>query len=395
MARRARTLRVGHALVMSRPVQPEPDIALGGARWLWIAFALGWLLVLAVAFAKVIEQRATLDLLPFVAVLVMSSLVAVLYVWLTLHEGLAQLDQPAPAATPRQVGLLAAMTALIVALIVVAPHHSWWWIFQHPIIAAGLLLPPARAVVVAGALLGLGLGSNFIVIGHVDPMLLIQIAFGASAVAIRQLTITVAQLQATRRELAHLAVAEERLRIGRDLHDLLGHSLSAIVLKTELAGRLLHVAPEKAAAELADVQSTARDSLAHVREVVAEYRQPTLDAELTAARDLLAAAGIAVTVDVSSAALPTALDGLLAWAVREGVTNVVRHSRARNCNIRVGRRGGHARVAVTDDGLANGAKGSGGTGLTGLAERAAKQGGQLQAGPLPEGGFRLALEVPL
>src|SRR4030095_4781477 len=104
---------------------------------------------------------------------------------------------------------------------------------------------------------------------------------------------------------------------------------------------------------------------------------------------------IAVTVDVSSAALPAALDGLLAWAVREGVTNVVRHSRARNCNIRVGRRGGHARVAVTDDGLATGAKGAGATGLTGLAERAAKQGGQLQAGPLPEGGFRLALEMPL
>src|SRR5690606_33830201 len=130
--------------------------------------------------------------------------------------------------------------------------------------------------------------------------------------------------------------------------------------------------------------------LRQVRAAVAEYRRPALTSELAAAQELLAAAGIAATVNHSAGPLPPELDGLLAWAVREGVTNVIRHSRARRCAIRVSQVHGLAQVEVTDDGhgMAPGALSSG-SGLAGLAERAVAHGGRLQAGPRPEGGFGL------
>src|SRR4029453_17014353 len=130
------------------------------------------------------------------------------------------------------------------------------------------------------------------------------------------------------------AVNEERLRFARDLHDLLGHSLSTIVLKSELAGRLVARAPGRAAAEIADVERTARDALQQGRAGVGGYRGPSLVSDRAAARELLAAADIDARIDPSPTALPPAADGLLGWAVREGVMNGVRHSRARPGPIR-------------------------------------------------------------
>jgi two-component system sensor histidine kinase DesK len=226
-------------------------------------------------------------------------------------------------------------------------------------------------------------------------MLLVQLAFAAGAIAIRQLTINVAQLHAARAALARQAVDRERLRFARDLHDLLGHSLSLVILKSELAGRLLPASPARAAVEIADVERTARESLRQVREAVAGYRQPVLERELAAARELLAAAGIGHRVEDSAGPLPAALDGLLAWAVREGVTNVIRHSRARVCEIRVDRSRGAVRLVVADDGGgAAEASTNGGHGLTGLAERAAAHGARIEAAPRPEGGFRLLVSAP-
>ena len=227
-------------------------------------------------------------------------------------------------------------------------------------------------------------------------MFLLQITFGGSAVAFRHLTATVAQLRRAREELARAAVDEERLRFARDLHDLLGHSLSTIVLKSELAGRLVPRATGRAAAEIAEVERTARDALQQVRAAVAGYRRPSLVSELAAARELLAAAGIDARIDSSPTALPPAADGLLGWAVREGVTNVVRHSRARSCTIRLARREGRATAEIVDDGSGSGAAGSGGgCGLAGLIERATAEGGHVDAGPMADGGFRLVVDVPL
>ena len=146
------------------------------------------------------------------------------------------------------------------------------------------------------------------------------------------------ELQAARRELADLAVAEERARIARDLHDTLGHSLSVIALKSELARRVLPDDPARAAAEIGDVERVAREALASVRDTVSGYRQPTLAMELAGARAALTAAGIDGDVEPAPEGLPREVDAVLGWAVREGVTNVLRHSDAARARIRVDRR---------------------------------------------------------
>ena len=208
-------------------------------------------------------------------------------------------------------------------------------------------------------------------------------------------------LQAARQELAVLAVAEERNRIARDLHDTLGHSLSVIALKSELARRILPDDPVRAASEMADVERVSREALASVRETVSGYRQPSLAIELAGARAALTAAGISASVEPAPDGLPRDVDTVLGWAVREGVTNVLRHSEASNARIRVLSDGAFRAVEVTDDGRgrpdAPPAAGPPrpGVGLAGLRERAARLGGSVDAGPLPDRGFRLVVAVPL
>ena len=207
------------------------------------------------------------------------------------------------------------------------------------------------------------------------------------------------ELQAARRDLAELAVAEERNRIARDLHDTLGHSLSVIALKSELARRLLPDDPSRADAELADVERVTREALASVRETVSGYRQPSLAIELAGARAALAAAGITGEVEPAPEGLPRNVDAMLGWAVREGVTNVLRHSDATTARIRIIADGSSRAVEVVDDGRGlppdDGAPdGRAGVGLAGLRERAASLGGRVEAGPLPDYGFRLLVAVP-
>jgi two-component system sensor histidine kinase DesK len=206
------------------------------------------------------------------------------------------------------------------------------------------------------------------------------------------------ELIAARRELADLAVAEERNRIARDLHDTLGHSLSVVTLKSELARRLLPDDPARAAIEITDVEHVARDALASVRETVAGYRQPSLARELAGARAALAAAGIEATVEPAPDGLPRDVDALLGWAVREGVTNVLRHSEASSARIAVLVEGMSGAVEVVDDGRGAEATADGrgsGSGLAGLRERTQRVGGAVEAGPLGERGFRLRVSVPL
>jgi len=217
------------------------------------------------------------------------------------------------------------------------------------------------------------------------------------------------ELRAEREDLVRVAaVAEERLRIARDLHDLLGHSLSLVVLKSELAGRLVHVAPERAATEIGDVETVARKALEEVREAITGYRQPSLARELAGAREMLAA-GIELLfagAEPPAGELPQPAETILGWAVREGVTNVIRHSRARQCSMSLSRTPTHMYFEVSDDGRASpssasvsmtGASDSGstGNGLRGLAERVTAAGGTFEAGPRAGGGFRLAASIPL
>jgi two-component system sensor histidine kinase DesK len=240
---------------------------------------------------------------------------------------------------------------------------------------------------------------------------------GLFAYSAERRNVLIYALKETRAELARMAVAEERLRISRDLHDLLGHSLSLIALKSELAGRMIESDPQRAAREIGELEAVARRSLAEVRQAVTGYRQPSLAAELAAARRILASAGIDCRVDApTSYDLPPEVDALLAWTVREASTNIVRHSGARRAGITVTVTGSTASAELTDDGAgpaaAGGTPGPGatqalgtpgdlgtpegpGSGLAGLAERAGRLGGTLLAGAGAHGGFRVRVTVPL
>lgn len=143
-------------------------------------------------------------------------------------------------------------------------------------------------------------------------MLLVR-GLGLDMIGSTRLFGAIRELHATRAELARLAVMEERVRLARDLHDLLGHNLSMITLKSELAGRLLIQEPARASQEIHEVEEVARQTLREVREAVAGYRQPTLSGELDGARQMLSAAGIAYQVEYTAGALPPPTDAVLAW----------------------------------------------------------------------------------
>ena len=176
----------------------------------------------------------------------------------------------------------------------------------------------------------------------------------------------------------HLATVTERERIARDLHDLLGHSLTSVVVRAQLAKRLAAADPQRAAAEAASIESIAREALGEVRAAVGGWRELSLTAELESARAALDAAGVALKVELEPdlAIVPSA-ERALALALREAVTNVVRHAGARTCRVSIGARDGDVRLEVRDDGAATTAA-EDGHGLTGMRERIAALGGAVQ-----------------
>jgi len=270
------------------------------------------------------------------------------------------------------------------------------WVF---VAAATIVLLPARpAFAVAGALA---------VIATVVPQYIppwdvhdlewsvgVAVALASVAVfAFTRLILANHELAVAREEVARMAAERERLRIARDLHDLLGHSLTTITVKAALAKRLVASEPARAAEEIAAVERLARESLADTRTAVAGYREVRLATELATAREVLAAAGIQAELPGVVDDVPADLGGLFGWVVREGVTNVVRHSRAKRVRITLDGRA----IEIVDDGsgaVAGCADANCGNGLSGLAERAASAGGKLVAGPANAGGFRLRVEVP-
>lgn len=195
------------------------------------------------------------------------------------------------------------------------------------------------------------------------------------------------KLAEARTEIARLAAENERTRIARDLHDLLGHSLTTIAVKAELAGKLSGIDPAAAAREIGEVAALSRRSLGDVRAAVSSFREVSLAGELATGRELLRAAGIAGELPPATGLLDDAAQELFGWAVREGLTNVVRHSRARTCWVRVS----PTAVEIVDDGV--GGPSPRGNGLAGLTERVAAAGGVLQAGPVEPRGWRLAVSL--
>ena len=212
----------------------------------------------------------------------------------------------------------------------------------------------------------------------------ITFAVGFSMVFYAQLIMQNQQLQDAHAEIARLAVSEERARLARDLHDSLGHSLTVVAVKSELAGKLVDRDSVKVKSELADIERLARDGLSDLRASVAGYRDVDLASELASARIALIASGVDAHLPEDVGIVRPEFRALFGWVVREGVTNVIRHAEASNCWIDLGPR----RVLIRDDG-AGSAPGSPGNGLRGLRERADAAGATVRSGAAADGGFEL------
>jgi two-component system sensor histidine kinase DesK len=193
-------------------------------------------------------------------------------------------------------------------------------------------------------------------------------------------------------EIEHLAKVAERERIARDLHDVLGHTLSVITLKSELAGKLIARDPERAGKEIREVEEISRQALSDVRDAIRGYRSQGLVAELAQAKSTLETAGVAVYCDApATVKIPAMQEGVLSMAVREAVTNVVRHAQAHTCNLRLEQQNGSCRLHIEDDG--RGGFDSEGNGLRGMRERVEMLGGTLNRDS--RAGTKLTITLPL
>jgi two-component system sensor histidine kinase DesK len=316
-----------------------------------------------------------------------------------------------PAQTRAGFAALFALAAAITW----AFHGNGAWIFVSA--AAGLTIrAPRIAVRVIGAALAayavtaLASGDG---IADFGLTLLTTALVGLAMIGFRRQIELTRDLTLARETVARLAASEERLRLARDMHDLTGQSLSMITLKSDLAARLLGRLPEspdrdRARDEIQQVADVSRQTLHDIRDAISGYRRPTLAVEVITAREALDAAGITVHDDVALTLLSGTFDldaeAALAWCLREAVTNVIRHSRAQDCWLRLTRRSDELSLEVRDNGRGAAASAgadatladvapAGGAGLRGMSERLCTVGGTLEIRPGP-GGFRLVATVP-
>jgi two-component system sensor histidine kinase DesK len=356
---------------------------------LGVLFASIWLVFLADSFRTAwdIAWKGTNELRGWVGLLATLAFAACYvagFTWVRRRRAQRQLRvEPAVAVTV--LGTLLALTVVMCACVGEAG-------------AAGLVYVAVLGVICletrwAAALTG-ALAVAAEVLGHTLPGwsspagLTFAICTAAFAMwGVSQLMQRNVELLQAEAENARLAVADERNRFARDLHDILGHSLTVITVKAELANRLLEVDPDRARAELVDLERLSRDALADVRRAVEGYRDLTLPGELARAREALRAAEIDADLPNSTDEVPSELRELFAWTVREGVTNVIRHSGASRCTVRLGSSG----VEVSDDGAGPQGQTRPGTGLDGLRERAAASGAVLVTRTLDPRGFALSV----
>jgi two-component system sensor histidine kinase DesK len=386
--------------------QPEVVAFSGISVRLWRLYAQAWLVCLLFPIIFLAQTPPA----PARLLIALSGLVifVVTYTWFMWPHPVSS-GTRGRSGFRTSLSLLASLTALVLFLSL-EYGNAFLWLFVGVSAAVGVALPARSAFIVVMALTLLTLGMGVGISGgiartdwfQIIPLVLLVRGLGLDMVGMVRLSDALRELHTTRGELARRAVTEERLRLARDLHDLLGHTLSLITLKSELAGRLIERQPVQAAQEIHAVEHTARQGLREVREAIAGYRQPVLRRELDGARQMLEAAGMTCTVEDTAETLPPATDAVLAWAVREGVTNVIRHSRARLCTIRVKNENGKASAEVINDGYREPERdlthNHTGSGLVGLTERVTAQGGQIEAGPLLSEGhpsFRLWVELPI
>jgi two-component system sensor histidine kinase DesK len=369
---------------------------------LWLIWVL-WLPFIIPAFVSLFQAHLTIPRL--IAILIGATLFLAIYLLASWHRAQSLVATSSLPIHPGASTWLTIVALTVLSLVLVLLGGSaWLGLFFYTCGYVGGSLPVRwtilTAIVIALLATAIGWFTGIGWLNLVQTIVFIPAIIIITRVVMWSITTSWA-LDTARKEIARLAVTTERLRIARDLHDLLGHNLSLIALKSELARRLVNVAPERAIVEISDVENVARTTLQEVREAVSAFRQPTLKSELSAAQEILAAAGIAYHFDGDESdidTLPTTIEAVLAWTVREGVTNVIRHSRAHQCIIRVTRDDHQITIEVIDDGAGASFINSSdneGNGLRGLTERVETLGGRCQAFPREGGGFLLAVSVPL
>ncbi|GAB3416836.1 sensor histidine kinase [Flindersiella endophytica] len=259
---------------------------------------------------------------------------------------------------------------------------TWAWFGASIVGTAPLLFRRWRLVAACFATLAVAVGVAVWTGGSVRDSLIIAGGIGAGVAAFNALQVwfwdLLVQAEQGRRAQAQLAAAEERLRFARDVHDLLGHNLSVIALKAELAARLAPVDAARAGREAADVQHLAASALTELREVVHGYRTISLREQLAAVQEILRSSGVRCTVAEPEAEPPPELAAQLVPVLREASTNVLRHSRASWCTIDVAWDQGEVRMTVANDGVTSAGPDRYSSGLRGLADRLAEAGGVLR-----------------
>jgi two-component system, NarL family, sensor histidine kinase DesK len=351
------------------------------ARWGWVMGA-AWIVFLGYPIAAVLQSAQA----PGVRVLALVAIVAYAAVYIAAFVRLMRDETPVLGAWVTLAVLIAlialAVPAIGVQAIGMTPYLVSYAMFAYrwPLapVVSGVILLAVLAVIWLTPTSGLW----FFVI-------LLPLIFGFTL-----LVRTLNYFGDRHRQMSEqMAVVDERERVARDVHDVLGHSLTAITVKTELAERMIDLDPERAKSELAQVRTLTRDALAEIRSTVAGLRATRIEDELEHARDALRSAGIEADLPATADAVDPVNRIVLGWAMREAATNVVRHSRARHCAVELG----SASLVVTDDGVgpaSTDVPSTQGNGLRGLRERVAQSGGTVELGPGPTGsGARLEVRL--
>lgn len=340
----------------------------------WVAY--GWLLYLLFLFLPALFGHKSV----WFWVLTILSICAFLplYFWQYRLQG------------RRKLWAIGGMTALGCACARFNPSSLVYFIFAACFI--GEAVEPAVAFRYLGALLAVIAAESWILgmpPGYWIPTLLPTAVLGASMIHFAQQRRMNQKLKLAQDEVEHLAKVAERERIARDLHDLLGHTLSVIVLKSELASKLAEKDPARAMEEIREVERISREALAQVRSAVKGYRSVGLESELSRVRQTLETAGIEVDSALERIPLSPAQETVLALALREGVTNVIRHAQASSCRLRLREAGGCCELEIADNG--RGGATPDGAGLSGMRQRVEALGGTLEI----DGSTGTALRVRL
>jgi two-component system, NarL family, sensor histidine kinase DesK len=293
---------------------------------------------------------------------------------------------------PRILWMVAGLDLVAVLGSLGNPSAAAFFIYGSALIARGFPQRQAMRVLAAQVLIGTAASAALnMEWWYYMASVVISALIGAVTIQAAAKAAGDAKLRMAHEEIARIAKLAERERIARDLHDLLGHTLSVVVLKSELAQKLLSRDPPRAAQEIAEVERIARQGLAEVREAITGYRATGLAAEMEHVRETLIAAGIDATIEARPIILAPAQETALSLALREAATNVIRHSGAKQCHIRFYAKDASVLMEVHDDGT--GSNAPFGNGLNGMRERIQALGGALMRES--DHGTRLTISVPL